>query len=101
MARFALNFPSPAGSFFFTIRRMDSTLTASRTAPVSPSPLIIACLAATWLVWGSTYFAIKYALISFPPFFQMGSRFVVAGLVLLAWMTLRGAPACRALRSLW
>jgi len=72
--------------------RMNSTLTASRPAPVSLSPLIIACLAATWLVWGSTYFAIKYALISFPPFFQMGSRFLVAGLGLLAWMAARGTP---------
>ena len=50
------------------------------------------CLAATWLVWGSTYLAIKFALVSFPPFFQMGTRFVVAGALLLAWMRWRGAP---------
>ena len=54
------------------------------------SPLLIACLAATWLIWGSTYLAIKFALESFPPFFQMGSRFLVAGLVLIAWLRLRG-----------
>jgi drug/metabolite transporter (DMT)-like permease len=47
------------------------------------SPLIAGCLAATWLIWGSTYLAIKFALSSFPPFFQMGSRFVVAGSLLL------------------
>ena len=56
------------------------------------SPLVLACLAATWLVWGSTYLVIKYALLSFPPFFQMGSRFIVAGLLLLGWMRWRGAP---------
>ena len=56
------------------------------------TPLILACLAATWLVWGSTYLAIKFALLSFPPFVQMGSRFVVAGLLLLLWMHWRGAP---------
>jgi drug/metabolite transporter (DMT)-like permease len=50
------------------------------------TPLIIACLAATWLVWGSTYLAIKFALLSFPPFIQMGSRFVVAGVGLALWM---------------
>lgn len=50
------------------------------------SPLVIACLAATWLVWGSTYLAIKFALVSFPPFLQMGSRFLVAGALLAAWM---------------
>jgi drug/metabolite transporter (DMT)-like permease len=51
----------------------------------------MACLAATWVVWGSTYLAIKYALISFPPFLQMGSRFLFAGLLLMAWMRWRGA----------
>jgi drug/metabolite transporter (DMT)-like permease len=56
------------------------------------SPLLMLCLAATWLVWGSTYLAIKFALISFPPFFQMGTRFLCAGVVLMAWMRWRGAP---------
>ena len=57
------------------------------------SPLVLACLAATWLVWGSTYLAIKFALISFPPFLQMGSRFLVAGVLLAAWMRwVRQAP---------
>lgn len=62
--------------------------TPSRAAALSP--LLILCLAATWLVWGSTYLAIKFALISFPPFFQMGTRFLLAGVLLLAWMRLRG-----------
>jgi drug/metabolite transporter (DMT)-like permease len=54
------------------------------------SPLLLACLAATWLIWGSTYLAIKFALESFPPFYQMGSRFLVAGLLLIVWLKLRG-----------
>lgn len=63
--------------------------------PPAPSstpgaPLIAACLAATWLIWGSTYLAIKWALPSFPPFFQMGTRFLVAGGLLMAWVLLRG-----------
>jgi drug/metabolite transporter (DMT)-like permease len=59
----------------------------------SLTPLIIACLAATWLVWGSTYLAIKFALVSFPPFVQMGSRFIVAGVALALWMRyVRNAP---------
>jgi drug/metabolite transporter (DMT)-like permease len=67
-------------------------------APAAPGanrgalpPLLWLCLAATWVVWGSTYLAIKYALISFPPFLQMGSRFLFAGLLLAAWMRWRGA----------
>lgn len=55
------------------------------------SPLIVACLAATWVVWGSTYLAIKWALVSFPPFFQMGTRFVAAGVLLGAFALWRGA----------
>ena len=56
------------------------------------SPLVVACLAATWIIWGSTYLAIKFALASFPPFYQMGSRFLVAGLLLMGWLKLRGRP---------
>jgi drug/metabolite transporter (DMT)-like permease len=55
-----------------------------------PAPMLL-CLAATWLVWGSTYLAIKVALTSLPPFFQMGTRFVCAGALLMAWMLWRGA----------
>jgi len=68
-----------------------STL-APRVAPTPTlSGLLMLCLAATWLVWGSTYLAIKFALLSFPPFFQMGTRFLFAGVVLMAWMRWRGA----------
>ena len=67
-------------------------MTTTRGARALP-PLVLACLLATWLVWGSTYLAIKFALVSFPPFFQMGTRFLAAGLVLAAWMRLaRSAP---------
>ena len=77
-----------------TVLHTNNTMTAlaSRAAPPSPlSGLLLLCLAATWLVWGSTYLAIKFALLSFPPFFQMGTRFVFAGAVLMAWMRWRGA----------
>ncbi len=73
---------------------MNTTLAALEERPPAlprlPA-LIVACLAATWLIWGSTYLAIKWALVSFPPFFQMGTRFVAAGLLLGLWATWRGA----------
>lgn len=69
-----------------------SPLPASHQRSHSLSTTVWLCLAATWLVWGSTYLAIKFALLSFPPFFQMGTRFLAAGLVLMAWMRWRGAP---------
>jgi drug/metabolite transporter (DMT)-like permease len=71
---------------------MSSTATFPLGRPSAITPLIAACLAATWLVWGSTYLAIKFALVSFPPFFQMGTRFVAAGLLLAAWTRWRGQP---------
>jgi drug/metabolite transporter (DMT)-like permease len=69
--------------------------TFARTTPrflgAGLPPLVLLCLAATWVVWGSTYLAIKYALLSFAPFLQMGTRFLVAGVLLAAWMRWRGA----------
>lgn len=67
----------------------------NRVALLTPTrlpALVLACLAATWLVWGSTYLAIKFALLSLPPFFQMATRFLLAGVLLMTWMRLRGAP---------
>jgi drug/metabolite transporter (DMT)-like permease len=43
----------------------------------------------TWLAFGSAFIALKVGLASAPPFLFSGSRFVVAGAVLLGWMVLR------------
>ena len=69
-----------------------STITSPSVVGHGRMPtLIVACLAAVWLIWGSTYLAIKWALLSFPPFWQMGTRFIVAGALLAAWMRWRDA----------
>ncbi len=70
----------------------DSSTLPAPLAGRSWPPLILACLAATWLIWGSTYLAIKWALVSFPPFYQMGTRFLVAGALMAAWLKWRGTP---------
>jgi drug/metabolite transporter (DMT)-like permease len=75
---------------FHTMLAMNTLTSRALPAPAL-SGLLLMCLAATWLVWGSTYLAIKFALLSFPPFFQMGTRFLFAGAVLMAWMRWRGA----------
>lgn len=49
-----------------------------------------ACLLAVYVVWGTTYFAIKVGIEGFPPFFLVGTRFVLAGGLLLGWQALRG-----------
>jgi drug/metabolite transporter (DMT)-like permease len=73
----------------------DNTCMTTATALLNkPSAtLIAAALAAVYLVWGSTYLAIRFALVSLPPFFQMGSRFIVAGVLLMAFLYFRGEKA--------
>ena len=44
--------------------------------------LLIAAFAAIYLVWGSTYLAIKYAIETMPPFLMAGTRFFTAGTIL-------------------
>jgi drug/metabolite transporter (DMT)-like permease len=62
-------------------------------ATTKPSALLMgACLLTVYIVWGTTYFAIKVAIEGFAPFFLVGTRFVVAGVLLLGWQALRGAP---------
>ncbi|WP_101927427.1 MULTISPECIES: drug/metabolite exporter YedA [Luteimonas] len=66
-------------------------------APVSrpASVLSIAlALAAVYLVWGSTYLAIRFALEGgYPPLLMAGGRFLVAGGLMYAVLRLRGVPA--------
>lgn len=53
---------------------------------------IIAAFASIYLVWGSTYLAIRYAVETIPPFLMGGLRFVVSGALLYVWARYRGAP---------
>jgi drug/metabolite transporter (DMT)-like permease len=53
---------------------------------------IIAAFASIYLVWGSTYLAIRYAVETIPPFLMGGMRFVISGGLLYLWARSRGAP---------
>ena len=68
-----------------------NTTARERPAPRHLSPLIVGCLAATWLIWGSTYLVIRFALASFAPYFLMATRFICAGALLMGWQIARGA----------
>lgn len=46
---------------------------------------VAAALAAVYVVWGSTYLAIRFAVETLPPFLMAGVRFTVAGLILYGW----------------
>src|SRR6202162_1493986 len=43
-----------------------------------------------YLVWGSTYLAIRVGVREVPPFLLAAMRFLIAGLVLYGWMIARG-----------
>jgi drug/metabolite transporter (DMT)-like permease len=54
---------------------------------------IVLAFAAVYLLWGSTYLAIRFGVETIPPFILAGLRHLTAGLLLFAWMRLRGTPA--------
>jgi drug/metabolite transporter (DMT)-like permease len=58
----------------------------------SRSALLIA-FASIYLIWGSTYLGIRIAVETMPPFLMAGTRFLLAGGILFAFLKLRGAPA--------
>ena len=62
-----------------------------------PNAWLLPALLACYVIWGSTYLAIHLALTSFPPFWQMGTRFLVAGGLLMAWLLARGQALPRRL----
>ncbi|MBS4096965.1 MAG: drug/metabolite exporter YedA [Sulfuricella sp.] len=48
-------------------------------------------LLALYVVWGSTYLAMRFAIEGFPPFMMAGIRFVIAGGLFILFLRLRGA----------
>ncbi len=62
---------------------------------------IWAALITVYIVWGSTYLAIRFAVETLPPFLMAGVRFLLAGALLYAFQRARGdaAPAKREWRS--
>ncbi|RPI87125.1 MAG: EamA family transporter [Chloroflexi bacterium] len=45
-----------------------------------------------YIVWGSTYLAIRFAIETLPPFLMAAARFLIAGVILYIFTRLRGAP---------
>ncbi|MDY3556507.1 EamA family transporter [Gemmata sp. JC717] len=59
----------------------------------SPSKVkLLAAFAAIYILWGSTYLAIRLAIDTLPPFLMAGSRFLIAGVALYAFGRPAGVP---------
>jgi drug/metabolite transporter (DMT)-like permease len=67
--------------------------TASRSA-------LISALLAIYIIWGSTYLAIRFAVASIPPFLMIGTRFALAGVLMYAALRL-WKPAAAPTRNQW
>ena len=82
----------------------DATRSAQEmpAAPVTdPRWMVPLSLFALYVIWGSTYLAIRYALVSYPPFMLAAIRFAIAGVLLFAVLRARGAtlPTAAAARG--
>jgi drug/metabolite transporter (DMT)-like permease len=58
-----------------------------------PKWKVLLAFAIIYLVWGSTFFAIRVGVREVPPFLLAGMRFLVAGAVLYSWMRAKGTPS--------
>jgi drug/metabolite transporter (DMT)-like permease len=63
---------------------------ASAKAPVNRL-LVIFCFFAIYVIWGSTYLAIRFAIESIPPLLTAGIRHLTAGTILLVFALWKGA----------
>ena len=80
------------------ISTQPQTVETDVASPAAPTPKakgnrwgILLSLFALYIIWGSTYLGMRFALASFPPFLMAGIRFVIAGTLLYTFLRLRGA----------
>ena len=78
----------------FDMRDRRAGVAARPGAGERPSRLLLlAAFAAVYLIWGSTYLGIKFAIETLPPFIMAGTRFLVAGALLYLWARFRPGGA--------
>jgi drug/metabolite transporter (DMT)-like permease len=53
---------------------------------------VVLAFGAIYVLWGTTFLAIRIAVLEFPPLFTAGLRFFIAGTLLYAYMRVRGQP---------
>ncbi len=51
---------------------------------------IILAFAAVYIIWGTTYLAIRIGIESMPPFIMAGLRYIIAGVLMLAYIKIKG-----------
>lgn len=66
-------------------------MSAVNVAKVAPGKVALA-LFGVYVLWGSTYLAIRIGVETLPPLLMAGVRFIVAGSAMYLWLRWRGAP---------
>ncbi|MFD2147177.1 EamA family transporter [Mucilaginibacter antarcticus] len=61
----------------------------SKAAPKTDWKIILA-FAAVYIIWGTTYLAIRIGIESMPPFIMAGLRYVIAGVLMLLYIKIKG-----------
>jgi len=70
---------------------MPRSTQAAAIAPLGPPRAkVITAFAVVYIVWGSTYLAIRVGVAVFPPFLMAGCRYIIAGGLLFGWLAHRG-----------
>src|SRR3954463_154051 len=64
---------------------------------MAPATLVWLALGIVYVVWGSTYLAIRVAVETMPPLLRGAGRFLTAGVLLYAIARFRGAPSVRSM----
>jgi drug/metabolite transporter (DMT)-like permease len=70
---------------------------SDRTPARATRSQILIAFAAVYIIWGSTYLAIRFAIETLPPMLMVGSRFLAAGGIMYIWLRMRGAAAPKAI----
>jgi len=81
------------------LRTMSRATAVSAPATTPTTPQVVAAFAAVYVVWGSTYLAIRFAIETLPPLLMASVRFLMAGSLMYAWSRARGAA--RPTRAQW
>lgn len=63
---------------------------ATERGPFGLTRSVLVALASVYLIWSSTYYAVRVAVTTLPPFWMGGSRYLLAGLILLGFAKVRG-----------
>lgn len=67
----------------------EALTVATAKAPANRLFVLLSFLS-IYLIWGSTYLAIRYAVETIPPLYTAGIRHLTAGTILLAWALAKG-----------